>query len=89
MIDLQTILTYLSLISIPTGVIYYILTLRNNQRNQDFANETRKAQLYMQISDKMSTVESMKLSQELFDMEWTDFEDFKRRQIEKKADESS
>jgi len=56
MIDLQTILTYLTLISIPIGVIYHIMTLNNTRKNQELtlksqqlATETRQAQLFMQI----------------------------------------
>jgi hypothetical protein len=34
MIDLQTVLTYLTLISVPVGVFYYIMTLRNQGRSR-------------------------------------------------------
>jgi len=33
-VSLQTLLTYLTLISIPVGVIYYIMTLRNTRKNK-------------------------------------------------------
>ena len=49
MIDLQTILTYLTLISIPIGVLYHIMTLNNQTKSQKHADETRQAQLYMQL----------------------------------------
>ena len=41
-ITLQTLLTYLTLISVPVGVFYYITTLRNQ-------NRARQAQLLMQM----------------------------------------
>lgn len=49
MIDLQTVLTYLTLVSIPIGVLYHIMTINNQSRNQKHAQETRQAQLYMQL----------------------------------------
>ena len=48
-ISLQTVLTYLTLISIPVGVIYHIMTLNNTRKTQKHALETRQAQLYMQL----------------------------------------
>jgi hypothetical protein len=47
MIDLQTILTYLTLISVPVGVAYHIITIRNQSR-------TRQAQLFMQMYDRFN-----------------------------------
>ncbi|MBN2334661.1 hypothetical protein JXL21_03810 [Candidatus Bathyarchaeota archaeon] len=49
MIDLQTTLTYLTLISVPVGVFYHIMTLNNTRRNQRMTLETRQAQLFMNI----------------------------------------
>ena len=49
MINLQTVLTYLTLISVPIGVTYHIMTLNNQTRSQKHAQETRQAQLYMQL----------------------------------------
>jgi hypothetical protein len=43
MIDLQTVLTYLTLISVPVGVFYHIMTLRNTRKNQQLILETRRA----------------------------------------------
>ena len=33
-VSLQTLLTYLTPISIPVGVIYHIMTLRNTRKNK-------------------------------------------------------
>ena len=52
MIDLQTLLTYLTLISVPVGVFYHIMTLRNTRKNQELILENRRAQLAMQIWNK-------------------------------------
>jgi len=48
-IDLQTVLTYLTLISVPIGVFYHILTLYNTRKNQQLQLETRQAQLFMNL----------------------------------------
>jgi hypothetical protein len=48
-LTLQTLLTYLTLISVPVGVFYHIMTLRNTRRNQELTLETRQAQMFMQI----------------------------------------
>jgi len=53
-VSLQTLLTYLTLISVPVGVIYHIMTLRNTRKNQELALETRQAQLFMQLFDRWS-----------------------------------
>ena len=49
MTDLQTALTYLTLISVPVGVLYNIMTLNNQTRSQKHAQKSRQAQLYMQL----------------------------------------
>jgi hypothetical protein len=69
MIEIQTILTYLGLISIPVGVVYHILTLRNQSR-------TRQAQLFMQLFDRYLQKTHWRDGYELLQMEWTDLDDF-------------
>ncbi len=48
-VSIQTLLTYLTLISVPVGVFYHIMTLRNTRRNQEVTLETRQTQLFMEI----------------------------------------
>ena len=45
MADLEQLLTYLTLISVPIGVFYHIMTLNNTRKNQQMQLETRQAQL--------------------------------------------
>ena len=47
MSDLQNILTYLTLISVPVGVLYHIMTLNNTRKNQQMTLETRQAQMFL------------------------------------------
>ncbi len=49
MVDLQTLFSYLTPISLTIGVFYHILTLNNTKKTQQHALETRQAQLYMQL----------------------------------------
>ena len=66
MFDLQTILTYLTLISVPVGVLYHILTLRNQSKVRQI-QIIKGANL---IGDYQWT---------LYDAEFNDLEDFKEK----------
>jgi hypothetical protein len=59
MIDLQTVLTYLTLISVPIGVFYHILTLYNTRKNQQQQLETRQAQLLSTYTNMLVSNESI------------------------------
>jgi hypothetical protein len=78
-VSLQTLLTYLTLISVPVGVLYHIMTLRNTRKNQELQLETRQAQLFMQIYQEMSSPEHYIRANELLTMEWEDFDDYYRK----------
>ena len=77
MVDLQTILTYLTLISVPIGVAYHIMTLNNSRKNQQLQLETREAQLMMQLWSSWMNYRN----QQVFwvGIEYEDFDDFWER----------
>ena len=75
-VSLQTVLTYLTLISIPVGVVYHIMTLRNSQKIQKHAQDTRQAQLLMQIYDHLREDKFNTQYTNLFQYEWKDYDDF-------------
>jgi len=82
MIDLQTVLTYLTLISVPVGVLYHIMTLRNTRKNQELtlkaqelATETRQAQLFMSIYQSMNTSEGLEAGLHIHDVKMKTAED--------------
>jgi hypothetical protein len=75
MIGLQTILTYLTLIAVPVGVFYHILTLYNTRKNQQLQLETRQAQLFMQLYNRMDD-EFMDSWHELNTTKIESFEDY-------------
>ena len=60
MADLETLLTYLTLISVPIGVFYHIMTLENTRKNQKVQLETRQAQLYMNVYNSHFSKENQK-----------------------------
>lgn len=77
MIDLQAILTYLTLISVPVGVFYHIMTLNNTRKNQRLQLETRQAQLFMQLYQEFSSVGFVKQMNEVrFRWSYTEDMDF-------------
>ena len=77
--DVQTILTLLTLISIPIGVLYHIMTLANTRRNQELTLENRNAQLLMRIYDKYTETELMRQQMEIINSDWKDIDDFWNR----------
>jgi len=78
-VSLQTLLTYLTLISVPVGVFYHIMTLRNTRKNQQLQLETRQAQLYMALLDRWNTKEFSTQRYDSYRMEWTDLDDFREK----------
>ena len=94
LVDIQTVLTYLSLISVPVGVFYYIMTLQNSNKNQQLtlkaqeltvkaqqqSVETRQAQLFMQLYDRFNEPEFRKIFAEIiWFWEWKDMDDFENK----------
>jgi hypothetical protein len=51
-ITYQMVLSTLQTVGLLVGIFYYVLTLRNQQKNQQLALETRQAQLFMNIYDR-------------------------------------
>jgi len=59
MIDIQTVLTYLTLISVPVGVFYHIMTLNNTRKNQEMQLETRQTQIFLNFFTEWRSKEMM------------------------------
>jgi hypothetical protein len=75
-ITVQSLLTYVTLISVPVGVFYHIMTLRNTKRNQQLQLETRQAGLFMDLYDVWRGPEFRRQWDEvIFKMEFEDWED--------------
>lgn len=79
MIDLQTVLTYLTLISVPVGVAYHIMTLNNTRKNQRLQLETRQAALLMDLMNNFRSAEFRKQWHTLWHIKWKDEKDFQEQ----------
>ena len=63
--------------SVTIAAIYYILTLRTNQRNIKMNLETRQAQLFMQLYTTFTSYEFKTKWHEIMHVwEWKDYEDY-------------
>jgi len=71
-VSIQTVLTYLTLISVPVGVFYHVLTLWNSQK-------ARQTQILLQLYQSMSNPENQKRFWEFMSMSWDDYDDFMSR----------
>jgi hypothetical protein len=85
-ITYQMVLSTLQTVGLLVGIFYYVTTLRNAQKSreltlkaQEQALETRQAQLFMQIYRDMSSPEHYIRTNELYSMEWDDYDDFERK----------
>ena len=77
MSEVQTLLGYLTPISLTVGVFYYILTLRNTSRNQEMQLETRQAQLFQQMYNSFTSLEFKTVWNDvMYIWEWEDLSDF-------------
>jgi hypothetical protein len=76
MITVETISIVFTGLSVSLAAFYYIMTLRNTQKNQQLQLETRQAQLLMQIYSRFDTPEKSKAFTDIFAWEFIDFEDY-------------
>ena len=63
-------------IGIIVAIIYYTLTLRNTNKTQQLQLETRQAQLFMQIYNRLTYTDFTEKWNEVLNYEWTDHDDF-------------
>ena len=79
MVDIQTIGVLATAASVTVAAIYYIFTLRTNQRNLKTNLETRQAQLFMQLYDKVSEPEFLINWQAALKAEWSSFDEYMQK----------
>ena len=75
-ITFPVILQMVQTIGILMGVFYYIMTLRNQEKARKHTEETRKIQTATHIAQRTQTPENGLIAIELYDMKWTDFNDY-------------
>jgi len=76
------VLSTLQTIALIVGIAYYLIIMRNSQRNQELARkaqeqavETRQAQLFMQIYRDFCTPEWWKTMGETASTNWSDYDE--------------
>jgi hypothetical protein len=87
MIQIEYLALILTGIGIIVSILYYASVLRNANKTQQLALETRQAQLFMYMYDRWSNPESIKHGDELETWEWTDYDDFLERYGQEKNPE--
>ena len=76
MVELSIIRDCIAIFGVIAGFSYYVLTVRNAQKNQQQHLETRQAQLFMPIYSKFSDKYFMKDFGTILTWEFDDFDDF-------------
>jgi hypothetical protein len=76
MVDAQTASIVFAGMSIGLAAIYYALTLRNTQRNQQLQLETRQIQMFTQFMERTASAQYMNEFKEIISWTWNDFDAF-------------
>ena len=77
MVELATALMVIQTISLTVGVIYYIITLQNSNKNQKHQLETRQANLFSQYHLYYQSKEfQSEFNEIMYKWEWKDYADF-------------
>jgi hypothetical protein len=71
----QMVLSTIQTIALVVGIIYYLTIMRNQQRSQKHAEDTRKIQLLMQLYGSQNVDWSIR-RQEVINMDFKDLDDF-------------
>jgi len=79
MVTVETISIVFTGLSVSLAAFYYISTLRNAQRNRQLQLETRQLDLYMKWQMELTKPDVMKNLNDVFALEWQDFNDFRRK----------
>jgi hypothetical protein len=77
--SIQTLFTYLTLISVPVGVFYHIMTLNNTSKNQRQTLDTRQTNILMNLYKEWGTDEYQNASWTVIELEFNDYQEFEER----------
>lgn len=73
-ITYQMVLSTIQTAELLVGIFYYIMTLRNQQKNQQLSLETRQAQLFMGIyNNSFASTPYRKATSVLFKATWNNY----------------
>ncbi len=79
MVDAQTVGVLVTAASVTIAAIYYVLTLKTNQRTLKTNLETRQAQFYMQLYDKLESPETQTRFIDVLNWSWRDYDDYEKK----------
>ena len=80
MIELSVIRDVVVIFGVIAAFSYYVLIVRNSQRTQQLQLETRQAQLFMQLYDRLNDREFCEsYGRVVWRFEWEDFEDWRKK----------
>jgi hypothetical protein len=77
LVDYSTLSIVFTGLSISIAAFYYIMTLRNTQRNQQLQLETRQAQMFMGIYNQLNQADFINAWMAFMEMEWSNYEELK------------
>jgi hypothetical protein len=76
-ITYQMVLSTLQTAGLLVGIYYYIMTLRNQQKNREHSEETRKIQLLLRMNENISERSGSGVDySEIMAMQWDNYDDF-------------
>ena len=78
-ITYQMVLSTLQTIGLLVGIAYYLIIMRNSQRNQQIQLETRKVQLFIQLYQQLTSEETLKASMELMTLDIKDNDEYLKK----------
>jgi len=76
---LQSISSVATALGVCIAAAYYILNLRNTQKNMQLTLDTRRVDLIVSLTSRLINAEGRKAYQELINYEWKNYDDFERK----------
>jgi hypothetical protein len=79
MVSVETISIVFTGLSVSLAAFYYVSTLRNAQKTQRLALESRQTQIFMQVYQQLNSEESFRTFAELMNLECENYDEFLRK----------
>ena len=76
---LQTVSYLIAALSFAVTCAYYIMNLRNTQKNMEMTLETRRINIINSLTSYGVSPDGMKVYFEILNYKWTDYDDFERK----------
>jgi len=76
LIDIGLISVVVSAVSLSVAASYYVMNIKNAQKNMRTTLETRQAQLFMQIYSSFHEEEFFEKFTNILSWKWKDYDDF-------------